>query len=120
MVSEDEHRSATQLEVGVVAVRLELVAAQVDGENHALPPGANRGLALCGLAEGESGWHRAGHTNRLYPIDCHGCREGAADVLGSLGELGSVAGVGTVRPGWVAGTVAGAEQLGGWLDPAGR
>jgi hypothetical protein len=71
--------------------RFALVRAGEELERHALAPGANAGPALCGATPPETGWTGVGETPRLYLIDCHTCRESAAELLSTLGEQAGAA-----------------------------
>lgn len=63
-----------------------LVSPTLQGGKHALPPATYHGPALCGLKESPDGWVHSGLTDRLFRIDCHACRELAAEMLSGLSE----------------------------------
>jgi hypothetical protein len=63
-----------------------LVRAEEGGRRHALPPGAECGPALCGLAQPEGEWFISGYTKRPFLIPCQGCRRGADEVLVKIDE----------------------------------
>ena len=55
-------------------------------ECHALAPGAEAGAGLCSAVEPEGGWTHVERTSRLYLIDCHNCRQLAAEIVAGHGD----------------------------------